>query len=159
MKAAAALLPALCAFAPCAFAPIGGACGDGHTPALANLKYEGPAPDSPLVLLLAVDFDDPDGNLATCTATEARGDDACVLETFINENPTSAGPLPLLPIFVNSGVTSTATSGTLDFVLELSFTNGTTPPSGSTFTLGARARDAQKNTSPTQEIKLRLEDG
>jgi hypothetical protein len=135
------------------------ACNDGHTPALTNLKYNGAAPDSPLVLLLSLDFEDGDGDLASCTAIEAREGDRCVLDTFINDRPTSAGPLPLLPIFVKSGVTSSATSGTLNFVLELSFNGDAPPQDGSTFSLGARASDESQNTSTTQEIKLRLENG
>ena len=123
------------------------ACGDGHTPALSSLNYDGPAPDSPLVLLLSVSFADDDADLSDG-----------ILETFINQRPTSAGPLPLLPMFLSSQVDKTATSGTLHFVLELSF--GDKPPdSGSAFTLGARATDGADHTSTTQEIKLRLENG
>ena len=44
---------------PCA------ACDDGFTPSLSNFTYDGPARDSPTVLLLSTDFHDGDGNLAT----------------------------------------------------------------------------------------------
>jgi hypothetical protein len=121
------------------------ACGDGRTPVLRDLRFDGQAPDSPLVILLSVGFEDPDGDL---------GDGH--LLTLINGTPTSAGQLPLLPIFISSGVDDRATSGRLDFVLELSFADRP-PPAGSAFTLGARATDGDNNTSGTQEIRLRLD--
>lgn len=121
------------------------ACGEPGHPALSNLRFNGQAQDSPLVLLLSFDFRDDDGDLS-------EG----VLETFINQRATSAGPLPLLPLFLTSGLDDDATSGTIDFVLELSFTDEP-PASGTTFALGARASDAQNNTSSTQEIRLRLD--
>lgn len=121
------------------------ACGDPAAPRLANFQLDGQAEDSPLVLLLSLDFDDADGDLA-------EG----VLDTFINQEPTSAGPLPMLPIFIASDVDPTATAGHLEFVLELSFADPP-PPSGSTFTLGARATDGRNHTSTTQEVRLKLE--
>lgn len=121
------------------------ACGDGRTPALANLSFDGQAPDSPLVLLLSVDFEDDIGDLSDGG-----------LDTFINQRATSAGALELLPIFLQSDVEPDARSGTLDFVLELSFRDGA-PQDGTSFTLGARATDGAGNTSGTQEIKLRLD--
>ena len=123
------------------------ACGDGKTPVLSNLHYDGPAPDSPLVLLLSVDFADVDGDLS-------RG----FMETFIDQRPTSAGSQPLLPVFLQNKIAESATTGTLHFVLELTFSDQI-PASGTTFTLGARASDHADNTSSTQEIKLRLDQG
>jgi hypothetical protein len=120
-------------------------CGEPGTPRLSNLHLDGQAPDSPLVLLLSLDFADDDADLSDG-----------VLDTFINNEPTSAGPLPLLPIFVGSDVDTAATAGHLEFVLELSFADPA-PPSGSTFTLGARATDAADRTSTTQEVRLQLE--
>jgi hypothetical protein len=120
------------------------ACGDPETPRLSSLHFDGQAPDSPLVLLLSIAFEDADGNLG-------QGD----LETFINQKATSAGALDLLPIFLQSDVDPSSTEGLLHFVLELSFNEE--PQSGTSFTLGARAVDEAKNTSSTQEIKLRLE--
>ena len=120
-------------------------CGDPRTPQLSNLRLDGQAPDSPLVLLLSFDFADDDGDLA-------EG----VLDTFINSEPTSAGPLTLLPIFISSDLDLDAASGHLDFVLELSFADPP-PPSGSTFTMGARATDGANHTSTTQEVRLKLE--
>ena len=151
--------PALCAFA-CAFVfvfvgALACGCSDGKTPSLSSLHYDGASPDSSLVLLLSTQFDDPDGDLATCTAAQADTDALCILDTFINGKPTSAGPLELLPLFVQAGLPSDAPSGTLHFVLELSF-DGAPPPDGSTFTLGARVSDAAQNTSSTQELKLKL---
>ena len=67
------------------------ACGDGVTPVLSDLAFEGQAVDSPLVLLLRVDFNDPDADLADGH-----------LETFINKRATSAGQLPLLPLYLQS---------------------------------------------------------
>jgi hypothetical protein len=124
-----------------------GGCGSPGEPALSNLRFDGQAKDSPLVLLLSVDFRDDDANLA-----------GGVLETFINQRPTSAGPLPLRPIFLSSDVDERATSGTLKFVLELAFADEP-PPSGTAFTLGARVSDDDANASATQEIRLKLEAG
>lgn len=121
------------------------ACGEERSPALSNLSFDGQAPDSPLVLLLSVDFEDDVGDLS-------EGG----LDTFINQRATSAGALELLPIFLASDVEPDARSGTLKFVLELSFRDSA-PEDGTSFTLGARATDGARNTSSTQEIKLRLE--
>lgn len=112
---------------------------------MSNLRLDGQAPDSPLVLLLSFDFADDDGDLVDG-----------VLDTFINSEPTSAGPLPLLPMFVTSDEAPGATAGHLEFVLELSFADPP-PPSGSAFTLGARATDGANHTSSTQEVRLKLE--
>ena len=131
-------------FVCAALAFAAGGCGDGVTPSLSNLRFDGQAPDSPLVLLLSFDFVDEDGDLA-------EGG----LDTFINQRATSAGSLEMLPIFLQSGVEPGATSGRLEFVLELSFNEE--PRDGSSFSLGARAIDAARNTSTTQEIRLRLE--
>ena len=120
-------------------------CGDGSTPALSNLSFEGQAPVSPLVLLLSVDFADDIGDLSDGG-----------LDTFINQRATSAGALDLQRIFLQSDLQPDARSGTLDFVLELSFRDGA-PKDGTSFTLGARVTDGAGNTSSTQEIKLRLE--
>lgn len=120
-------------------------CGDGRTPQLSNLTLDGQAPDSPLVLLLSLDFADDDGDLADG-----------VLDTFINSEPTSAGPMPLLPIFISSDVEPGADRGHLEFVLELSFADPA-PATGSTFTMGARATDGDNRTSTTQEVRLKLE--
>lgn len=121
------------------------ACPDGQTPALSHLSFDGQAPDSPVVLLLSVAFEDDIGDLSDG-----------VLDTFINQRATSAGSLDLLPIFLRSDIEPDATSGTLHFVLELSF-NDNVPDDGTTFTLGARATDSAGNASTMQEIKLRLE--
>ncbi len=127
----------------CAVAAAG--CGDGRTPRLGGLHLDGQAPDSPLVLLLSFDFVDDDGDMADG-----------VLDTFINGTPTSAGPMPLLPMFVASDLEPGETQGHLEFVLELSFADPP-PPSGASFTLGARATDGANNTSTTQELRLKLE--
>jgi hypothetical protein len=121
-----------------------GGCDDGYTPSLSNLTFEGPAPDAATVLLLTVDFYDGDGDLGSGA-----------LATFIDGEPTSAGPLDLLPIFLRSDVPVDATEGSLEFVLELSI-GATPPPSGTTFHLGVRASDVRQNTSSTVEIPLKL---
>lgn len=119
-------------------------CDDGVTPALSNFTFDGPAEDSPLVLLLSVDFHDGDADLSGGS-----------LETFIDQKPTSAGALSLTPLFLESALPLSSTDGTLQFVLELAF--GDSPPaSGSTFVLGCRATDAGDHTSSTQEIKIKL---
>jgi hypothetical protein len=125
-------------------AVVGAGCDDGYTPTLSDLRYDGPAPDSATVLLLSTDFRDGDGDLGTG-----------FLETFIDGDPTSAGPLDLLPIFLRSDVPVSATEGRLEFVLELSL-GATPPPSGAAFELGVRATDAVANTSATETIRLTL---
>jgi hypothetical protein len=121
-----------------------GGCGDGVTPVLDDFRFDGAAPDSATVLLLSADFRDDDGDLGTG-----------LLETFIDDTPTSAGALDLLPIFVRSDLPVDATEGTLRFVLELSL-GATPPPSGETFGLGARLTDADGNSSATRSIRLQL---
>jgi hypothetical protein len=127
-------------------AALAAGCDDGVTPSLSNFTFHGQAEDSPLVLLLSVDFHDADGDLA---------DGA--LETFIDDKPTSAGALPLLPLLLAEGLAPGATDGTVDFVLELAFGQDT-PEDGATFTLGCRASDGADppHSSATQEIKLKL---
>lgn len=135
---------------PLSFAPVLAACAvvaacdDGFSPALSNLRFDGPAKDSATVLLLSVDFHDGDGDLGRGT-----------LATFIDGEPTSAGALDLLPIFLRSGLPVNATEGTLQFVLELAL-GASPPPSGTTFHLGVRATDIAEHTSATDEIPLTL---
>jgi hypothetical protein len=120
-------------------------CGDGVTPSLSNFRFVGQAEDSPLVLLLAVDFSDGDGDLG-----------AGSLETFIDDRPTSAGALPLTALFLESDVPLDATSGTLRFVLELAFADDAAED-GASFALGCRATDAAQRSSSTQTVKLTLD--
>jgi len=120
-------------------------CSDGVTPALHNLVYKGQAPDSTVVLLLEVDFDDPDGDLG-------EG----FLEVFIDGQSTSLGLLDLSPIFVRNAVDTDATSGTLAIPLELALEEDTLPPSGTTFSVGFRATDAADHTSAEVSTFLKL---
>lgn len=119
-------------------------CDDGVTPILSSFRFDGPAEDSPLVLLLSVDFHDGDGDLADG-----------VMETFIDDRPTSAGALGLTNLFLESGVAPGATDGTLRFVLELAF-GVNAPAPGASFTLGVRATDGRQHSSSTQEITLQI---
>ena len=119
-------------------------CDDGFSPSLSNLRFDGPAKDSATVLLLSVDFHDGDGDLGRGT-----------LATFIDGEPTSAGALELLPIFLRSELPVNATDGTLQFVLELAL-GGSPPPSGTSFHLGVRATDIAEHPSATDEIPLTL---
>jgi hypothetical protein len=137
--------PALCCLA--AVAALGSlvGCDDGITPSLSGFRFDGASPDSATVLLLSTGFHDGDGDLSSGS-----------LETFIDARPTSAGALPLLPMFLQSGVAENATDGRLEFVLELNVAEGSAPPSGSSFKLGIRATDAALNSSSTSEITLRL---
>jgi hypothetical protein len=124
---------------------LGAACDDGVTPRLSDFRYDGAAPDSATVLLLTVGFTDGDGDLAGGT-----------LETFIDDDPTGAGALPLLPIFIASELAPTATEGFLFFVLELAL--GENPPApGSSFRLGVRVTDDAGHTSPTEAIGLTID--
>lgn len=121
------------------------ACDDGVTPSLHDFRFDGQSPDSSSVLLLSTGFHDGDGDLVDGN-----------METFIDARPTSAGALPLRPIFAFSNLADTATDGRLEFVLELNVSAGEAPPAGTTFKLGIRVSDAQKHTSPTSEITLKL---
>jgi hypothetical protein len=120
---------------------------DGVTPRLSELTFNGQAPDSTLVLLMSVHFEDDDGDL---------GDGS--LETFINGTTTSAGPIQFLSMFVQNDVALDATAGDLEFVLELAFDEDEAdwPKEGSSFRLGARASDAAGNVSATEEVTLSL---
>ena len=121
------------------------ACDDGVTPSLHDFRFDGQSPDSSSVLLLSTGFHDGDGDLVGGN-----------METFIDARPTSAGALELRPIFGFSDLADNATEGRLEFVLELNVAAGEAPPVGTTFRLGIRVSDAQRNTSPTSEITLRL---
>ncbi|HEY1099282.1 MAG TPA: hypothetical protein VGF99_10145, partial [Myxococcota bacterium] len=87
---------------------VAGGCSDGFTPSLHNFTYDGLAPDSSTVLLLSVDFEDPDGNLG-----------GGLMESFLDGRPTGAGDLELAPMFSQTGLPLDAKSGDLQFVLEL----------------------------------------
>ncbi len=139
MKRVGAALSLMLASAACG--------GDGVTPRLSGLTFNGQAPDSTLVLLMSVHFEDEDGDL---------GDGA--LETFINGAATDAGPIPFLSMFVQNGVPLDATEGDLDFVLELAFDDDEAewPKTGSTFKLGTRATDIEGHTSSTEQVTLSL---
>jgi hypothetical protein len=120
-------------------------CGDGVTPSLSGLRFDGQAEDSASVLLFSVDFHDGDSDLGGGT-----------LEVFLDGEPTRAGPLDLAPLFLRSGLALDATDGSLRFVLELAPASSSQPPPGTTFSLGVRATDAAAHTSPTDAISLRL---
>ncbi len=127
-------------------------CDDGVTPVLSDFRFDGAAPDSPLVLLLSVAFHDGDGDLGV----DRGGDERGRLETFIDERPTQAGALSLAPLFLESELAPEATDGTVRFVLELAFGDNA-PPAGSTFSLGCRATDAARNSSSTQQITIKID--
>ncbi len=118
-------------------------CDDGVTPALSDFRFDGSAEDSALVLLLSVDFHDGDGDLSDG-----------VLETFIDDRPTTAGALGLTALFLESGLALGVTDGTLEFVLELALDSSAVP--GGTFRIGARATDGLQHSSSTQEITLKI---
>ena len=120
------------------------ACDDGFTPSLSNFKFDGPARDSPTVLLFSADFHDGDGNLG-----------GGQLETFIDARPTGTGALEMAPIFAQSGLDQGATDGELLFVLELNVASDP-PASGSKFKLGIRATDEAFNSSSTSEITIEI---
>ncbi|MFZ9889618.1 MAG: hypothetical protein ACO3JL_19155 [Myxococcota bacterium] len=116
---------------------------DGVSPRIEQLRFQGQAPDSDLVLLFASRFTDPDGDLG-------RG----YLETFLNERPSGLGQLPLQSLFLQKGLPLDANEGTFSFALELAVAEapaGTTP-----FRLGVRLVDAAGNNSQTEEVALEL---
>lgn len=122
-----------------------GACtdSDGVSPRIEQLRYQGQAPDSDLVLLFASRFTDPDGDLG-------RG----YLETFLNEKPSGLGQLPLQGLFLQEALPLDANEGTLAFALELSVDE---PPDEPTpFQLGVRLVDAAGHSSQLEEVALEL---
>ena len=121
------------------------ACGDNVTPALKDFTFDGQAPDSSVVMLFGISFDDPDGDL---------GDGR--LETFINGRATSVGALPMRQLFLDEALPPDTTVGRLHFVLELSLTSQTLPESGSTFDVGVRAVDAASHTSGMLEQRVKI---
>lgn len=125
-----------------------GACGDPRIPSIKDLRYDGQAKDSPLVILMSLDFEDADGDLADGT-----------LQAFIDGQVVfdEGSPPALLPLFARADLASDATSGTLGFVLELSFGGGEPPPAGTVFSVGARLTDAEGHTSSTEETRLKVE--
>lgn len=123
---------------------VASACSDEHAPRLHDLSFAGQAPESDLVLIFTVGFEDPDGDLG-------RG----VLETFVNERPSGLGPLSLEPIFLWSRVPLDATFGEIEFVLELSLDEA--PSDGTEFKLGVRVLDEQAHVSNVADIVLRVE--
>lgn len=121
-----------------------GGCYDGVSPSLHDLRFDGQAPDSPVVLLFSVDFEDPNGDLG-------HG----LLETFINGRASGLGALGLEPTFLWNELPLDATEGTLELVLELSLAE---PPSdGAEFELGVRALDSLGHVSAPATVRMRVE--
>jgi hypothetical protein len=117
--------------------------GDGRTPEIVELSYDGQAPDSELVLMFTASFEDGDGDLG-------EG----YFETFINGQPSGLGPLELRQLFLANGIALDAPRGDLEFVLELAFAS---PPEGATtFELGVRPVDASGNAGSTATQNLRV---
>lgn len=117
--------------------------GDGRTPRVEELRFDGQAPDSELVLLFTARLTDPDGDLG-------EG----VLETFINRSPSALGALELRPLFLFNEVPLDATEGEIEFSLELAL-NGL-PDEGTRFELGVRAVDASGNASEVESLELEV---
>jgi hypothetical protein len=121
---------------------------DGYTPSLGPLEYMGQAPDSPEVLLLHVEFSDPDGDLGNG-----------VLEIFANDQSTDIGGLPLEPLFFENDLALDAVAGALDFVVEIAIDESSIPEEGAVFKIGARAVDSESHVSNTQERMLEIHKG
>lgn len=118
--------------------------GDGKTPRVEELRFDGQAPDSELVLLFTVVFSDPDGDLG-------EG----FLETFINGRPSGLGQLDLKPLFLFNELPLDATEGELAFSLELAL-NGEPEPN-TQFDLAMRAIDAAGNPSESESVRLEVD--
>lgn len=117
---------------------------DGVTPRVEELRYDGEAPDSELVLLFTARFVDPNGDL---------GDG--FFETFINQSASALGRLDLRPLFLFNELPLDATEGELEFSLELAL-NGEPEP-GTQFELGIRAVDASENASDIKSVRLEVD--
>lgn len=116
---------------------------DGRTPRVEELRFDGQAPDSELVLLFTAHIVDPDGDV---------GDGN--LQTFINRSPSALGALPLRPLFLMNEVPLDATDCEIGFALELAL-NGDPQP-GTRFELGVRAVDVAGNASELASVELEL---
>jgi hypothetical protein len=123
-----------------------GACGDPSIPSLNDLRLEGQAPASPVVLLLIVDFADEDGDLANGT-----------MERFIDGRPDATGASSLRPLFASSQLDPGAAEGSLEFVVELTFDFDNPPAEGTLFELGVRVQDEAGNTSNLETTRLRID--
>lgn len=123
---------------------LGAACGDGMTPRITSLSFDGQAPDSDLMLLFTAAFEDDDGDL---------GDG--FLETFVNGRPSGLGELDLRNWFLWSDLPLDATRGDVSFALELVLSD--VPEGGASFDFGARAVDGAGNASETATIRLAVE--
>lgn len=121
----------------------GAACGDGETPVLEDLTYDGQSPDSELVLLFTARVSDPDGDLG-------EG----FFETFINDRPSGLGRLSLKSIFLWNELPLDARRGDLEFFLELALADA--PREESTFDLGVRAVDVAGNSSELKTVRLEV---
>ena len=121
------------------------ACGDGVTPSIQSLHYDGQAPDSPLVLLFHMVLHDDNGDLA-----------AGSYETFLNDRATATSSQPLFPLFVDAGLATTATDGTVSFIVELALPAGAVQH-GSSVHLSVRVTDEAAHTSDPQAIALKLQ--
>lgn len=117
---------------------------DGETPRVEELRFDGQAPDSELVLLFNARFSDPDGDLG-------EG----FFETFINGAPSQLGQLELKPLFLFNDLALDATEGDIAFSLELAL-NGE-PAEDTRFQLGIRAVDAAGNASDVESVQLEVD--
>jgi hypothetical protein len=113
-------------------------------PRITALRYDGQAPDSTLVLLFSLDFEDDEGDLGEGS-----------METFINNRVAGLGLSSLRPMFLQSDVDLDATAGTLHFVVELAFAGA--PERGSSFSVGVRLADNEDHVSRTVDTTLHIE--
>jgi hypothetical protein len=120
-------------------------CGDGVTPVINSLGYDGQAPDSPLVLLFHMVLHDDNGDLA-----------AGSYETFLNDRATASSNQALFPLFLDAGLAPTATDGPVNFIVELALPAGEVQH-GSSVHLSVRVTDESAHTSNTQAVALRLQ--
>jgi hypothetical protein len=122
----------------------GAACGDGVTPEITGLHFDGQSPDSELVLLFTAEFVDEDGDLG-------EG----FLETFVNGRPSGLGELDLRTWFLWSDVPLNATRGEIGFALELVLPEA--PEAGTQFEFGARAVDGGGHVSDMRTVRLQVD--
>ncbi len=126
---------------------IGGTgCADPEIPALSSFRFLGQAEDSPLVLLLSVDFADADADIGTGT-----------LELFLDDSAQAARTLDMTPLFLSSGLDAdTATAGKLRFAVELGIDANDPPTQAQELALSAQAVDAAGQVSNRVTVHLRV---
>ena len=121
------------------------ACGATDAPVLSELIFLGQAEENAAVLLFTVNFEDPDGDL---------GEGATVF--LLNGEKTGLEPLSNQAVFIANDLPFDATSGTLEFVVELAFEDESLAADQEEFEFSVKMNDAAGYDSNTVQVTLLL---